>query len=425
MASPEAEKVDAPVITAVSLVLPSISSSTLSTASSSSSSPIGQLDEVRSPTAVAKPTPKPLPLAPRAKETSQQQEVQFQPSQESERTVEVDREVSRPPEQPPAPATPVSVVHLAPEVEERVKTQRRLTNEWLSAPGTPPKPDLHPDVLKAMESLSKRSPRGALPALELADRDLGDIDVVALGPVSRFVPSLDLRSNRIGQRGCLAIASAATHAGSHLQRVTLKGNLGIKDEGVAVFAEALRDKSCSLTALGLGEVAMTVAGLMALAEALKVNTRLESLDLRNNAIGAEGVEVITRVLKTSNSSLKTLFLIRNGILDNQDRAAGCIADLLSSASCALTHLTFDDNLLQPAGMVLIANALRSNSTLKYLSLRDNFINIEAAEVLKGCLKDNVSLYELDLRGNKGIRGSLFAPLDTNCPKLEKLWADPK
>ncbi len=378
----------------VSIVLPSISSGTSTTTSPSpSSSSAGDFEEVKSPVAASKvaAAPKPLPAAPRPKEDA---------------------------------AAPAGAP-LAPEVEERVKTQRRLTNEWLSAPGTPPKPDLHPDVLKAMESLSKRSPRGALPALELADRDLGDIDVVALGPVSRFVPSLDLRSNRIGQRGCLAIASAATHVGSHLQRVTLKGNLGIRDEGVAVFAEALRDPSCSLTALGLGEVAMTLTGVTALAEALAANTRLESLDLRNNAIGAEGVEALARTLRTSNSTLKTLFLIRNGILDHQDRAAGCLADLLSSGTCALTHLTYDDNLLQPAGAVLIARALRANATLKYLSLRDNFVSVEAAEALRDCLKDNVSLFELDLRGNKGIRGALFAPLDTNCPKLEKLWTDPK
>lgn len=66
-------------------------------------------------------------------------------------------------------------------------------------------------------------------------------------------------------------------------------------------------------------------GVHALAEALKVNTVLQMLDLRYNSVGAEGADALAEALKV-NTSLQTLDLRFNPVGRDGERALKAAVD---------------------------------------------------------------------------------------------------
>ena len=165
--------------------------------------------------------------------------------------------------------------------------------------------------------------------------------------------------------------------------------------------QRLRDNDPGLTVLDLSNNGLDVAGVEALARALRDNTVLTRLSLGNNGLGADGAEALEGAL-CNNTVLTQLSLGGNGL-----GVAG--AEALARAlreNTRLTQLDLGNNDLGAASVKALAGALRHNTVLTQLDLRNNGLLRASAEALARALHDNIRLRRLDLGGNDlGDRGA--------------------
>ncbi|KAG9069785.1 hypothetical protein KI688_009110 [Linnemannia hyalina] len=167
--------------------------------------------------------------------------------------------------------------------------------------------------------------------------------------------------------------------------------IGGKDIGM--LANALKTNS-TLTTLDLGSKSIGDNGAKALADALKANLTLTTLDLRSNSIGDNGAKALARALKT-NSALTTLILGNNPI---ESDGAKTLAEALKINS-TLTTLVLFNNLFGSDGAKALAEALKTNSTLTTLDLQNCQIGSDGSKALAEALKTNSTLATLDLQNN--------------------------
>ncbi|KAK3819060.1 MAG: hypothetical protein J3R72DRAFT_529307 [Linnemannia gamsii] len=184
----------------------------------------------------------------------------------------------------------------------------------------------------------------------------------------------------------------ALKTNSTLTTLNLRGN-SIGHNGAKALAEALKTNS-TLTTLDLWNNSIGSDGAKALAEALKTNSTLTTLNLNRNSIGGDGAKALAEALKT-NSTLTTLNLEYNKIGDDGAKA---LAEALKTNS-TLTILSLEYNKIGDDGAKALAEALKTNSTLTTLDLRGNSIGSDGAKALAEALKTNSTLTTLDLRGN--------------------------
>ncbi|KAG0361138.1 hypothetical protein BGX24_005427, partial [Mortierella sp. AD032] len=156
------------------------------------------------------------------------------------------------------------------------------------------------------------------------------------------------------------------------------------------LAEILKNNS-TVTTLNLRCNSIGDNGAMALFEALKTNLALTTLDLDDNSIGKNGVMVLSEALKT-NLTLTTLNLMSNSI---GDYGAMAVSDALKSNSALIT-LYLSNNSIGDNGAMALSEALKTNSTLITLDLWANVIGESGAAALSGALKTNSALTNLYL-----------------------------
>ncbi|KAF9083380.1 hypothetical protein BGX29_003197, partial [Mortierella sp. GBA35] len=160
-----------------------------------------------------------------------------------------------------------------------------------------------------------------------------------------------------------------------------------------IMAEALKTNS-TLTTLDLTHNKVGSNGTQALSEALKTNLTLTTLNLKFNSIESNGAQALAEALKT-NSTLTTLNLQFNSIESN---GAQALAETLKTNS-TLTTLYLSYNLIESNGAVALAEALKTNSTLITLYLWGNLIGDNGAQALFEALKTNSTLTTLNLEDN--------------------------
>lgn len=132
----------------------------------------------------------------------------------------------------------------------------------------------------------------------------------------------------------------------------------------------------------------------AIADALKVNTKLTSIGLGACDIGAEGARLIADALKV-NKTLTSISLY-NSRIDNE--AARAVADALK-VNTGLTSIDLRKNGFGSEGAMAIADALRVNKSLTSINLRDNHIGQEGASAIMDALKVNKTLNSIDADAN--------------------------
>lgn len=135
-------------------------------------------------------------------------------------------------------------------------------------------------------------------------------------------------------------------------------------------------------------------GIQRLAEALRGNASLTSLELEESFVGDEGAKLFADALKVS-TSLTTLQLVGGDIADEGSRH---LAEALR-ANTSLTELGLMGNSIGDEGAGWLAQALVANGHLKTLDLRCNLIGAKGANRLAEALKDNTSLTQLQFEGN--------------------------
>ena len=250
-------------------------------------------------------------------------------------------------------------------------------------------------ILALAEAL--KVPNGSLVALDLSYNFVGAGGVADLAEALKVpygsLGTLDLSANRIGPEGAVALAEALKVPNGSLGTLNLLRNFFGGDGADAIIA--VYEQSASLQSLcgcksGMTSLNLSYRGLepddaMLLAAELKKGVTtgsLGTLNLANNPLcrgdgdedydyDVSGILALAEALKVPNGSLGTLIL-------DSIRLAGTAED---------EH---------PEGMQALAEALKCNTTLEFLSLQNNSLGPRCASALAAC----GSLVTLNLGGNK-------------------------
>ncbi|KAF9961236.1 hypothetical protein BGZ72_004377 [Mortierella alpina] len=227
--------------------------------------------------------------------------------------------------------------------------------------------------------------------------------------ISKFIPTsarckslariMELPSMRIVHivlpRDFLMLSSFHPQRPSHLQKLSFElvaGTFGGRE--LELLAEALKTNS-TLATLDLNNTSTLDEGAVLIAEALKLNASLTALNLRGNSIGRIGAKALAEALKI-NSNLANLSLQGNSI---GDHGAKALAEALKINS-SLTTLDLQKNSIGDHGATELAAALKTNSTLTTLELQHNSIWFKGFLEFSEAIKANSTLVTLDLQKNK-------------------------
>mmetsp|Transcript_16295 Transcript_16295/g.30422 ORF Transcript_16295/g.30422 Transcript_16295/m.30422 type:complete len:343 (+) Transcript_16295:621-1649(+) len=209
------------------------------------------------------------------------------------------------------------------------------------------------------------STSSTMQVLDLNSNDIGPRGARSLGDALRVssccLKAIFLDGNSIGGEGCKAIANALAE-NRNLQVLSLWRNQ-IGDEGAKHLAGAL-SRNSTLIELNVGDNAICDNGITALLLAMEKNNTLSTLSIWYNSIEETGMKVIASMLK-KNVCLKSLNV--HGMQGLTGRLALVLADGLRHNS-VLQSLDIGDNGLNTADKTMFLTLLRKSkvSNLKMI-----------------------------------------------------------
>ncbi|KAF9238210.1 hypothetical protein BU15DRAFT_88452 [Melanogaster broomeanus] len=171
-----------------------------------------------------------------------------------------------------------------------------------------------------------------------------------------------------------------------LRTLDLRGN--DLRTGVSYVAQVLK-RNRTLKVLNLSENKLDVQCLVSIAEALKYNLCLETLDLSRNPCSGPGLEGIQslRTAFTLNTALKRLFLSSTQLTSP---GAIALAEFLPE-SASLLHLDLTLNNIDLAGVMALSKGLKANHVMRCLDLNIPPDNEEFArncrDILNTCVRN--------------------------------------
>ena len=129
---------------------------------------------------------------------------------------------------------------------------------------------------------------------------------------------------------------------------------------------------------------------------------LESLRLWRSNIGDDGAAAVAEILRLGGAEVKISYL---ELLDNNIASRGCLAlgtSLSKGNNLSLLNLVLDYNMsMGSAGCINLCKGLRTNKTLRKLSLQYCGIDSEAADALADVVANtNSGIESLTLSGNR-------------------------
>jgi serine/threonine protein kinase len=162
------------------------------------------------------------------------------------------------------------------------------------------------------------------------------------------------------------------------------------DEEMKIIAEELKTNGI-VRSLELSGNNLSDEGAIAIAEMLEVNKTINKVVLNENQISSEGAKRLARAL-TNNKTLVSLEIGNNPLFDDGIQA---ICEILKTNK-TLRVLCVDGTQISIIGVKLLAEMLRTNKTLTYFAMGRNNITDDAAEFIAEALKVNASLTWLHL-----------------------------
>ena len=164
----------------------------------------------------------------------------------------------------------------------------------------------------------------------------------------------------------------------------------IENGGADALSKLLKINT-SLEDIDIGENSIEADGVKMLADALMSNTSLKMLDLSNNIINHEGVIALSNVLK-SNTSLRYLGL--RACLMGMDDSAHEFSEALK-INTTLETLDLRENYLADDDVQALSEALKINTTLEALYLNENEITALGKKAIKEALSINYTLFSCE------------------------------
>ena len=250
----------------------------------------------------------------------------------------------------------------------------------------------------------------------------------ALGEVLRLnctLTHVSLPGNAISHIGAEAIAKGLEF-NNVLVHLDIRDNC-IGDQGAVAFAKAFESNST----LKYFDVGMVIemqfkpdffrpksdfddvetdwirdSGIKAIAKSLRSNCSLTYLDVQGNPFCDSTAAALGEALR-SNCTLNRLYLKGSrmfnqiGRLESQfgNLAAAAFKRALQSRVTKVTHLDLCQTSMTSSCVIMLAEALQSNTTLVCLDLSWNSIDSVGAAAIANGLKSNRTLTHLQLRGN--------------------------
>ena len=245
------------------------------------------------------------------------------------------------------------------------------------------------EVAEDLVNFIKNTP--GLEEVHLSDSNLKSSAVVVLQALEKSsqLKGLNLNNNHITGQAVNILADVIKN-NPCLEWLYLSDN-EFKSSGVGVL-QALKENS-KLKTLCLRDNDMTGHVAEDLAYVIKNNPNLKQLDLKNNKLGISSA-LILQALK-NNSKLNALNLSGNNLTK---KVAKDLANVIKNNS-GLVELYLSGNKLMSSAVVIL-QALQENCELKALHLQNNNMTGQIAEDLANVIKNNFGLEELYLCHNK-------------------------
>ncbi|GAA5879576.1 hypothetical protein JCM16303_003257 [Sporobolomyces ruberrimus] len=172
--------------------------------------------------------------------------------------------------------------------------------------------------------------------------------------------------------------------------------------GVSYISQVLK-RNRTLKVLNLSENKIDMLGLVSIAEALRYNTSLETLDMSYNPCCGPSVEgmLSLRSAMMVTPSLKRLFL---NSTDLTSEGAIAFAEFLPEAR-SLLHLDFTSNQIDISGVLALAVSVKLNSTIRCLDINippnDPDFSRLSQDILETCVRNTeFAQAEADGKGKK-------------------------
>eukprot|EP00935_MAST-01C_sp_MAST-1C-sp1_P001408 g1408.t1 len=259
--------------------------------------------------------------------------------------------------------------------------------------------------------------------LDLSGKGMGPEDAIvitALLPLNGAMTSLDISNNNLGiKRGNIRpngykeeFAQFWGEKDEHWETVS-------DASGVIALADGIKNNG-ALTSLNMSKNKMlTKAAGKALGDMLKANSVLKELDVSSNynyyaTDGAGFVWSIADGIK-NNGALTSLDISNNNIGELVFVEDGWTRDTSGDYKSWMYKNTDgreqkEEPPTEPKGAIALASAISTNGALVKLSIRDNqLLNREAGKIISDMLKENNALKELDVSDNNYNRGATDGP----------------
>ncbi|KFO93992.1 Ribonuclease inhibitor, partial [Buceros rhinoceros silvestris] len=216
--------------------------------------------------------------------------------------------------------------------------------------------------------------------LSVGDNKIGDAGVAVLcqglmHPDCK-IQKLWLWDCDLTSASCKDLAKLISTKESLVEISLIDNNL--RDAGMEMLCQALKDPSCKLQELWVRECGLTTACCKAIGSALSTNKHLKVLHVGENKLGDAGVELIAEGVLHPSCSIQSLWLC------NCDLSAACcptLVKLMTSKPC-LTELDVGYNPLGDGGVRMLCETLRDPScNVQQLVLYEIFWSEEVEDEL--------------------------------------------
>ena len=168
----------------------------------------------------------------------------------------------------------------------------------------------------------------------------------------------------------------------------------LKLTDIKVIANALK-YSLSLKELNMENNNMFAEVASDLAGVIKANTSLTKLWLNDNHFGSSIVSIVNALI--NHRTLKELNLCNN---ENKDESLSTVIGSVVASNNSIESLFLSNNNLEANGTIQIAKSLANISGLKAINIQSNVITEEAAEAIASVISNKTGLKELYLGYNQ-------------------------